>query len=251
VEANYIQGVSIPRSGHHLLVRLLVDYFNEVLDEGEASPSGIFSYCEFYHCCRNNPCPKFDSTRPGTVLLQKSHDEFLRQINKRYEHPKLVLESQRYLIQIRHPIDSLLSDYELAKANSLKPLSQREGWTFVKLKYKGNPGVDWDNFLINQLEYRIAFLKKWVLENPHISLGTSLVLDYDDFLSSPKSRFAQVLKFLSPEHNVDESRLDPLMARNPLKTKNHRVLPELSDSQSALVDETEEVWEEVRSALID
>jgi hypothetical protein len=57
----YVAGVSWPRSGHHLLVRMLKSYFGKV-----------FEYCEFYEpqqCCKQFPC-----ARRGVVHFSKNHD---------------------------------------------------------------------------------------------------------------------------------------------------------------------------------
>ena len=58
---DHVTGVSWPRSGHHLLVRMLKLYFGET-----------FGYCDFYGgiegCCKTVPC-----TRTDSVHLTKSH----------------------------------------------------------------------------------------------------------------------------------------------------------------------------------
>jgi len=60
VPLRYVAGVSWPRSGHHLLQRLLQSYFPSLL------------YCDFYgaetDCCKRIPC-----SRPK-VGFSKSHD---------------------------------------------------------------------------------------------------------------------------------------------------------------------------------
>lgn len=84
-------GVSWPRSGHHLLVRLL----QAVL--GEA-----FGYCQHYHttaaCCGRLPC-----TRPD-IHLSKSHD-FAADLPRD--------PGRRYLVQWRDFLPAVISDFEL------------------------------------------------------------------------------------------------------------------------------------------
>src|SRR5665811_932873 len=56
----YVAGVSWPRSGHHLLVRIMASYFG---------PN--FYYCEYHgekDCCRNFPCSRRHQT------FSKCHD---------------------------------------------------------------------------------------------------------------------------------------------------------------------------------
>lgn len=84
-------GVSWPRSGHHLLVRLL----QAVL--GEA-----FGYCQHYHtsaaCCGRLPC-----TRPD-IHLSKSHD-FTGDLPRD--------PCRHHLVQWRDFLPSVVSDFEL------------------------------------------------------------------------------------------------------------------------------------------
>ena len=70
--------VSFPRSGQHLLERLLKDTYEYYDWE--------FSYCEFYECCRSAPCSK------GS-LFTKNHDFGVN----------LPIEDEyRYLVLYRH-----------------------------------------------------------------------------------------------------------------------------------------------------
>jgi len=89
----HILGVSIPRSGHHFLVRLLHETFG-----------AEFRYCEFYtadDCCRTVPCA---STGDAAVFFQKNHDFDL---TLPPDLPGVV-----YVVQHRDPVMSLLSDRE-------------------------------------------------------------------------------------------------------------------------------------------
>lgn len=82
-----IQGVSFPRSGHSLLIRLLLAYFGSRLN-----------YCEFYNGCRSWPC------RRPLNNFQKCHDFRL----DTPQRPDL-----RYIIQIRHPWPAIVSRFRL------------------------------------------------------------------------------------------------------------------------------------------
>lgn len=90
-ELLYVCGVSWPRSGHHLLVRILDEYFG-----------GRFHYCEYYtpiDCCRCVPCE-----RMGEISFSKSHDRNL-------EVP--IRAGGRYLVQYREFCPAVVSDFEL------------------------------------------------------------------------------------------------------------------------------------------
>ncbi len=88
--------VSVPRSGHHYLVRLLL-----------AVAGRSATYCEFYEiagCCRTIPC----SRQVSPIRLQKNHDFDLTLPTD--------LPGVRYLVQYRDPVPGALSDRELYAA---------------------------------------------------------------------------------------------------------------------------------------
>lgn len=84
-------GVSWPRSGHHLLVRLL-----------QSVLGARFGYCQHYHtsaaCCGQLPC------RHPAVHLSKSHD---------FDGALPRDPGRRHLIQWRAFLPSVVSDFEL------------------------------------------------------------------------------------------------------------------------------------------
>jgi hypothetical protein len=94
--SQYLVGVSVPRSGHHFLARLL-----------QAACGERLRYCDFYEtpgCCRQVPC-----ARASTPLhFQKNHDLQLRLPTD--------LPGVRYVVQLRDPVAAALSDRELFAA---------------------------------------------------------------------------------------------------------------------------------------
>lgn len=89
--APYVIGVSWPRSGHHLMARLLRLYYG---------PN--FTYCGFYdqaECCGKVPC-----ARAGTVRYSKNHD---------FDGTLPQDGAYRYLIQTRAFAPSVVSNFEL------------------------------------------------------------------------------------------------------------------------------------------
>ena len=89
--SSYVMGVSWPRSGHHLLARLLRLYYGPT-----------FTYCGVYgqaDCCGQAPC-----TRAGDIRYSKNHD---------FEGALPQDPSQRYLIQTRAFTPSVVSNFEL------------------------------------------------------------------------------------------------------------------------------------------
>lgn len=88
----YVMGVSWPRSGHHLLVRLLRLYYGP-----------DFAYCAFYNqgpgCCGQAPC-----ARPGRVRFSKNHD---------FDGTLKLRRRQPCIVQIRAFPPSVVSNFEL------------------------------------------------------------------------------------------------------------------------------------------
>lgn len=85
--------VSVPRSGHHMLVDLLKAYFGEAL-----------RYCEYYR----EPEKRFG--RCAETNAQKNHD---------FNLTTPVRKDRRYVIQIRNPIDALASWTNLSRLEGL------------------------------------------------------------------------------------------------------------------------------------
>ncbi len=87
----YVIGVSWPRSGHHLLARLLRLYIGPT-----------FTYCGFYGqagCCGQAPC-----SRAGDIRYSKNHD---------FDGALPQDASRCYLIQTRAFTPSVVSNFEL------------------------------------------------------------------------------------------------------------------------------------------
>jgi len=124
---DYVVGVSWPRSGHHLVARLLQLYFAEE-----------FIYCNYYGgiegCCKTLPC-----ARAGEVTFTKSHDFDL-------ELPQV--EGQKYLVQYRDFVPSVVSNFEL----------------FVR---EGGPDTPegFRSFASSEFGRYRRFVRKWVLSD--------------------------------------------------------------------------------------
>ena len=124
-----ISCVSYPRSGHHMLVRLLTGYFGDALH-----------YCEYYEHCQQSPC-----SDPLTNF-QKNHDFDLALPND---------AGRRYIIQYRHPVTAIISWFELALKN---------GW---KHDVREDTRECFARFLRDKMQYWRGFVRKWVIDNDH------------------------------------------------------------------------------------
>jgi hypothetical protein len=169
-------GVSMPRSGHHLMERLL-----------EAVLQDDLFYCEYYSnstCCQITPCIRREN-RP--VSFQKSHDFNL-------DIPQDI-DSALYLIQHRRPVPMVLS--------------AREHYALLEYdeSYGDAIGSDRGEYAVwlgQRAAYYLAFSQRWIQEPP----ASSIVVDYDDLTHAPAEALARVLATASitvPHEVISES----------------------------------------------
>ncbi|MBJ3777327.1 sulfotransferase domain-containing protein [Acuticoccus mangrovi] len=154
----YASCVSWPRSGHHLLVRLLSAAFGD-----------SFQYCEYYKaqqepghdCCGSFPC-----TKPG-ISMSKQHDFDLK-----HDLPR----DARLIVQFRKFLPAVVSEYELYC--NKRPAEHDTKASFIRYA-RGRAK-----------EYPI-FIHKWV-RTPR---SNRVVIDYDDLMQSPSEQLNRVAKF--------------------------------------------------------
>lgn len=184
-------GVSWPRSGHHMLVRLLQLYFGS-----------DFGYCDFYGgkpwvdeidtCCGQIPCAHGDR-----IWLTKNHDFDL-------DLPQI--EGQQYLIQYRDFAPSVVSNFELFVRNggADTPLSFRK-------------------FASGEFTRYLGFIQRWVTS---LFAADQLTLNYSTFLSDPHAELSRAVSFLMPDTPVDPDRIARAIAEvDGEEIKQGRVKP--------------------------
>ena len=172
--AHRTECVSFPRSGHHLLEGLLLRYFGE---------QGM-RYCEQYA----HPERRLDLD-PET-RFQKNHD---------FDLDTPIRSDRQYIIQIRYPLDSLVSLFKL------------------NVKQSGLPDTPaaWTNFAINKIGYWMRFYKKWVLDH----IDRRLVVNYADLVEEPVAMLTRVVGFLG-EAEPDMARIHEACAAEPIQVRN-------------------------------
>ena len=189
-----VQCVSLPRSGHNLLVGHLKRYFqsnnccsktkkptkkfnlfgrtngSEAKRTQSRSNDSLseFHYCEYYYACRNHPCVDQNNK------FQKSHD---------FELQLPVEQERKYLIQKRDRLDLMISWFEMRLKKNREKDSQ----------------AGFEAFLEHQRSYLDQFHQKWV-EDP---IRNRMILDYESYLSDPIESLTRVIHFFDCEHKVD------------------------------------------------
>jgi len=158
-----IQNVSFPRSGHALLRRCLQLYFKDK-----------FYFCEFYGGCHESPC-----TNPQTNY-QKNHDFGLRLENN---------PSFNYIIQYRHPLESLVSLYKLYFNIGVIKEDTKESWI---------------KFCKTNILYWKKFIKKWVIENKN---SHAIIIPFNDLLSNTEEILKQTIAYMDPGDEINEKRI--------------------------------------------
>ncbi len=193
---NRIQGVSLPRSGHNMLVIHLKQYFGQHVDcpdyRKRLLPSfskrqtrrrterlevnSTFHYCEYYYSCRSIPCPDANNK------FQKSHD---------FQLDLPVLAEESYLVQTRHPMGLLISWYEL-RLKKGRELDTVAGWL---------------RFVQRKIPYVDGFLDKWI---PATKSG-GLLLDYDDYLSRPVDGLSRAIQLFVANVEPDVKKIERIV----------------------------------------
>lgn len=143
--------VTFPRSGHGLLQKLLHRYFEE----------GELVYCESY------ADPERMLDHDPRTNFQKNHD---------LELGTPIKDDRQYLVQIRYPIESIVSWYQLA--------CEREG-------LPDSPG-SWTNFAVQKASFWMGFYRKWVMEQ----VPRRRVVNYADLVERPVETMESIVAFL-------------------------------------------------------
>ncbi len=213
--------VSFPRSGHHLLVDCIRDVVGPEL-----------RYCESYGHCRRVPCPS-----PSTNW-QKTHDFGLA---------VPIDGTHRYIVQYRHPIDSIASWYRWELERGIRAewngtmatriLRRVPGWPALAVTVRPDTPARWGSFARDKLQFWRRFVDKWLLSTSDVDL---LALPYDQLVSQPRVELGRVLGFVAPGLDVDSADLDRIdrrsIAPNPPRPSPHHdpvLLAELEESVAA------------------
>jgi hypothetical protein len=208
----FIQCVSMPRAGHHLLIRLLKYYY-----QGDNNCSEKFYYCGHYKACKTHPCScrkkgirRFRKNRPKPLItVQKSHDRNmlfpgsseLKHWEAATDDPELKVNlDYDHIIQIRDPIMSIVSDYRLCLGK------------FTAID-------KWLHYAKIGMLYRKAFLEKWIIYNKYIETKRYHVVYYDDMVNDQVEELKKIIKYITPEHAIDANAVKSAFDQHPVKTK--------------------------------
>ena len=168
---------SMPRSGHHLLVTMLAEYYGHA-----------FAYCPFYTtgpwCCKVMPCSRpLYTTRHNRVHMQKSHDfEFKDPSN---------LSLGMYVIQHRNFVPRLQSNYD--------------HWIHIRTD-RADTMDTFRSFAKSEMRYHIRFWERWLARSPI----NSHVLRYEELAIYPQLALRALIE--SIDGSVDADRIEKASA---------------------------------------
>jgi len=190
--------ISFPRSGQHLVTRLLRFYCEN---------QGIeFSYCGFYSHCNQTPCA-------SGWLFQKNHDLDL----------KLPIKpTDKYLVLYRSNMIAQLDawfrfDVELNWGLKHNPGIANYDYPEKKAALIAFMEKDWRDGKTRD-QYYLGFIKKWVMcANENV-----FKLEYDSWLAKPE-KFLPVFRHLLPaaDHTKDQKIFEEFCAAEPIVKQTH------------------------------
>lgn len=166
--------LTFPRSGHTLLHRLLSDYFVD----------GELHYCEMY----DEPEKVLD--RDPTTNFQKNHDLQLA---------TPIRDDRQYLVQIRYPIDTIISWYKMACKANISDAPQA-----------------WMECAFEVSSLWLRFYRKWVLS----PVPNRLIVNYSDLVAQPVETLERTIDFLGCT-NPDRSRIVRCCVDADIRPRTH------------------------------
>lgn len=197
-----LQGVSLPRSGHHLLERILRKYFQT--DR---------IYCDYYYCCQSVPCRK---KKP----FSKHHDLNLN---------LPVEEDVTYIVQFRMDPQSQFEAYfrffEKQYRNGNVTFDVEKNFPYFQGFYNKyfeayHLSLDeetrlsaYHQFVNDHLSYYLSFFQKWI--HPHFFL-----VPYELFINSPQKYVVEIIHRLYPNHRINYPHLSQVIQSMNIQLKH-------------------------------
>ena len=189
---NKVQGVSLPRTGHNMLVIHLKQYFADHVDcpkykdflipplakrrtrikTADDHRTPRFHYCEHYYSCRSIPCVDADNK------FQKSHD---------FDLDWPVDTSIPHLVQVRDSVSLLISWYEM-RLKKNREIDSPDGWRA---------------FVAKNIPYVEGFLRKWL----PVAETNGLVIEYEDYLSIPDQWLEKVIHMFQGDLPINAKKI--------------------------------------------
>lgn len=191
-----IQGVSFPRSGHHLLTHCLTQYF-----------ANEFGYCSDVFRDQQFQNPQ--------ITYQKNHD---------FDLNLPITPGMKYLVQYRHPLESLVSWYRWEVNNGIQA-ERNYGWRPLMNNYvplwnlytHRDTRKRWTIFLKKRLPFWSKFVEKWFLNSNQSSL---CYVNYSDLVQDSFTTISRVILFFDSETDLNTEKLHKIISENNIHPRN-------------------------------
>ena len=159
---------TFPRSGHHYLVNLLSAVLHSKLVYCESYTTGIVD---------------------GANLI-KDHD---------FELNRVADTSENYIIQIRHPLNAIISLFE-----------QR-----LRMNVLSDTLADWELHAQREMAYWVNFYSKWVLGVAGSNAFQAVLIRYEDLVTNPSVPVTAAIRHLgfSPPPNLQNDSLQTALSQ--------------------------------------
>lgn len=189
---DYVVHVSFPRSGHHALVRCMMDLLPDELN-----------YCDYYRHCRQVPC-----SDPATNY-QKTHD---------FDLDLPVDDGLKYVVQIRNPLEAISSWYEY-KFKDPYTRSGESGWKKQLDRWVlRDTRWHWRFFFNQKLGYWERFVEKW---SGRVGRPNVLLLTYHEFVGDTSATLRRVLQFAGAETPVSDQQLRKVVQEHRVEKRRN------------------------------
>ena len=181
---NLVQVVSFPRSGNHLLAKLLEELSCE-------SSQFEFKYCEFYKCCKQFPCTK-------GCKVSKTHDWGLKVKDDSHD--------VKYIIQYRKDMSQQMSAFYRFCCPDCKSYSDIDPYS-----------ESFQKFMKDKKNYYYGFMRKWLNKRGE----NYLHVEYYDFIKHPMEYMKKIMKFIYGENIIlDLDKMQKVINDNKIEVKH-------------------------------
>lgn len=181
----YVTGASWPRSGFHMMQRMLQSYFGERMTFSLDYQKKVYGIRKGA-CCDVELC-----NYRGAVTYCKNHD------NKGVVP---IEPGHRYLVQYRDFLPAIISTFEKGVAWRDKPDTVERFKSLVERRVG---------------KYN-EFIDKWVL-GPD-GQARILRVKYEDLVSDPRKWLEEAILLFSPNEDIDAARIDQIVSETPKVT---------------------------------
>ena len=186
---------TFPRSGHHLLIRIIDEYYGSRFLYYKRTSRNVEKTKKHVVYNKHADLTEFSPIPFKQVSLQKNHDYGLcrgQESNFEYLSDKF----SKHIIQIRHPLESIVSFYY--HRSKTKVLNRC-----------------WEDFAVDIMHWWKKFVEQWI----ECSLP-ELLIRYDRFVKDPFKTVIKVLELMG-ETKINKKKLSEiLIAQNIYPRRN-------------------------------